>query len=281
MRLMASALLIGLAAASAPKGSFAQDCDLPPGETVAVAAVIDGETLRLEDGRAVRLLGIQAPAAPRDWEGPEPWPFAVRAKEAVAEIATGTTAELRFDARKEDRHGHVLAQVYVEDKGGPVWLQKKLVEEGLVRVAALPDLGACLTPLVAAERTAREGRRGFWRSLTYRVRDADNPKALGHLRHSYQLVEGTVHGVGEGKTRVYVNFAEDWRSDFTVVIPRKRLPVLEAAGLDLAALPGKRIRVRGWVEWWNGPMIEISHPEEIEVLGASPGGRLSSSGSGE
>ena len=55
-----------------------------------------------------------------------------------------------------------------------------------------------------------------------------------------------------------------------MVIKRKRLPVLEAAGLDLMSLPGRRIRVRGWVEWWNGPMIEISHPQEIEVSDAVP-----------
>ncbi|HML93093.1 thermonuclease family protein [Methyloceanibacter sp.] len=271
MRLFVAAILAGLAMGSPRSLALPHGCDLPPGETVAIADAIDGETVRLEDGRAVRLLGVQAPAAPRDWDGPEPWPFAVLAEEALAKIATGSTAELRFDARKEDRHGHVLAQVYVEHDGSLVWLQAKLVEEGLARVAALPDLGACLAPLVAAEREARDGRRGLWRSLTYQVRDANNPKALGYLRHSYQLVEGTVHGVGEGKTLVYINFVEDWRSDFTVAIPRKRLPALEAAGLDLAALPGKRIRVRGWVEWWNGPMIRISHPEEIEVLGASPG----------
>ena len=23
---------------------------------------------------------------------------------------------------------------------------------------------------------------------------------------------------------------------------------------------------QGWVKWWNGPMIEITHPEQIEVL---------------
>jgi hypothetical protein len=24
--------------------------------------------------------------------------------------------------------------------------------------------------------------------------------------------------------------------------------------------------VRGWVEWWNGTMIDISHPQEMEFL---------------
>lgn len=271
MRHLAPAILMGFAAASAPSVSFAQGCDLPTGETVAASGAIDGETLVLDDGREVRLLGILAPAAPPDWDGPGPWPFAAQAKDALDKLVAGTLVGLRFDARKEDRHGHVLAQAFIEENGESVWLQEKLVREGLVRVAALPDLSACLAPLLEAERTAREGRRGLWRSITYQVRDGNEPKRLGYLRHSFQLVEGTVHGIGEGKRLVYINFAEDWRTDFTVTIARKRLPVLEAAGLDLAALPGKRVRVRGWVDWWNGPLIEISHPEEIEILDAPPG----------
>ena len=31
-------------------------------------------------------------------------------------------------------------------------------------------------------------------------------------------------------------------------------------------LEGKRIRVRGWLRSWNGPQIEASHPEQIELL---------------
>lgn len=266
MRSWALGIGVGLVLCGGAPVASAEGCGLPPGETAEVSSVLDGETLALEDGREVRLLGIQAPAPPPDWEGPEPWPFAAKAKEALAAQVEGGTVDLRFDTRRQDRHGHVLAHVFRDQDGKRVWVQEALVAEGLARVAALPDLGACLRPLLTAEAQARTDRRGLWRSLTYQVRDAHDPKRLGHLRHSYQLVEGTVHGIGEGRKLVYVNFAEDWRSDFTVTITRKRLPALEAAGLDLASLPGKRIRVRGWVEWWNGPMIAISHPEEIEVL---------------
>ena len=33
------------------------------------------------------------------------------------------------------------------------------------------------------------------------------------------------------------------------------------------SLQGKRIRVRGWLKSFNGPMINATHPEQIEVLG--------------
>jgi hypothetical protein len=44
---------------------------------------------------------------------------------------------------------------------------------------------------------------------------------LGRLTQSYQLVEGRVLSVGEGAGRVYLNFARDWKSDFTVAVARK------------------------------------------------------------
>jgi hypothetical protein len=31
-------------------------------------------------------------------------------------------------------------------------------------------------------------------------------------------------------------------------------------------MKGRRFRVRGWLEFFNGPMIEISHPGQVEVV---------------
>ncbi|MGB0057600.1 MAG: hypothetical protein WBQ20_12780 [Methyloceanibacter sp.] len=40
----------------------------------------------------------------------------------------------------------------------------------------------------------------------------------------------------------------------------------KAAGVDAKALAGMKLRVRGWVEWRNGPMIHVTHVEQIEIL---------------
>jgi len=32
-------------------------------------------------------------------------------------------------------------------------------------------------------------------------------------------------------------------------------------------LEGYNVRVRGWLKEYNGPMVELSHPEQLEVLG--------------
>jgi micrococcal nuclease len=248
----------------------ARACELSAPEIGTVAAVIDGETLTLSDGRVVRLIGAKAPAAPLGWRGEDPWPLVEEAKEALSKLASGAEVELRFGGGRSDRHGHALAQVFVVSGEKRLWLQDELVAKGLARVYSFSDNRACIAELLAREAEARAKRLGVWGSSAYRIQSADDLKRLGRLTHSYQLVEGTVLAVGKGGGRIYLNFAKDWRSDFTIGVERKDVSAFIAAGIDLKGLAGKRVRVRGWVEWRGGPMIAATHPEQIELLPDAP-----------
>jgi len=250
----------------AETGPAAAGCTLIEPEASTVAAVVDGETLKLSDGRSVRLIGAKAPMPPLGWRGDDPWPFVAEAKAALESLAAGKLVELRFGGRRSDRHGHLLAQAFVVEDGERLWLQEAMVAKGLARVYSFADSAACVTELLAHERKARVKRLGIWGISSYRILGATDLKRLGRLIHTYQLVEGTIVAVGEGAGRLYLNFAEDWRTDFTVSIARKDLPAFSAAGIDLESLAGKRIRVRGTLAWRNGPVIEASHPEQIELL---------------
>jgi len=42
--------------------------------------------------------------------------------------------------------------------------------------------------------------------------------------------------------------------------------MFDRAGIDPTSWKGRRVRVRGWLRKYNGPMIDASHPEQIEVL---------------
>jgi hypothetical protein len=79
-------------------------------------------------------------------------------------------------------------------------------------------------------------------------------------------VEGRVVAVGQGGGNTYLNFAEDWRSDFTILLDRQAQRLFAEAGVDPAVYEGRRVRVRGWLKSRNGPMIEATHPEQIEIL---------------
>src|SRR3546814_7601690 len=105
--------------------------------------------------------------------------------------------------------------------------------------------------------------RGSWRDPFYAVRSAET---AGDWLGGFELVEGRVHAVGRGGGKVYLNFAADWRQDFTATLGRPAQKLFAEQGLDLDGLAGKRLRVRGWLKSYNGPMIEVTHPEQIEVL---------------
>ena len=64
----------------------------------------------------------------------------------------------------------------------------------------------------------------------------------------------------------YLNFGTDWRRDFTFRAQPDARRAFDRAGIDLAGLTGQRVRGRGWVFPLNGPMIDLTHPEALEVL---------------
>ncbi|MFQ5955227.1 MAG: thermonuclease family protein, partial [Kiloniellales bacterium] len=223
--------------------------------------VIDGDTLVLDDGRQVRLVGIQAPKLPLGRPDFQPWPLADKAKAVLERLALGKTVRLAFGGRRMDRHGRLLAHVY--DAAGR-WLQAEMLRQGLARVYSFADNRSLVPEMLALERRARAAGRGIWSHPYYRVLNAaETPKFI----RGFQLVEGRVLEASIVKGRAYLNFGADWRTDFTVSVAPRHRRRFEAAGIDPREYAGRRVRVRGWLKSFNGPMIEATHPEQIEVIG--------------
>jgi micrococcal nuclease len=248
-----------LALAVNPVPAAAKDAEAlasPASATVVVAAAIDGDTLQLADGSMLRLAAILAP------KGAEPLAAAARA--ALTRFI-GLPLRLEFGPRRTDRHGRLLAQAWFEipDTGEEWWLQQMLVEEGLARVASTDDMRARVVELLQLEAQARDAGRGLWADPTYRVR---TPTDAGQAVDSFQIVEGRVqkaalvHGTG------YLNFGADYKTDFTLSFDGESLRLLRDSGVDFKSLDGARLRARGWLRYFNGPLIDITHPEQIEVL---------------
>ena len=72
--------------------------------------------------------------------------------------------------------------------------------------------------------------------------------------------------VAKVKSRVYLNFGDNWRTDFTVTLSSKVFRLFKKAGMDPMAFKDQSIRVRGWLRKRNGPMIQASHPEQVEIV---------------
>ena len=233
-------------------------------ETVRATAVLDGETLRLDDGRELRLSGIDTPRPPAGADPARRWPLADGAVALLTELTAGQPLTLAVEVA-EDRYGRVLAQV---TRGDGLWVQGEMLRRGLARVQTRPDAHARAPEMLAVEADARNARRGLWRTRVYGVRRAADTARLLRDRDSFQVIEGTVAATAKVKDLIYLNFGDDWRDDTTVMLTRAAAKACAKAGLDPLALTGQTVRVRGWVTERNGPMIDVTHPEQIERISA-------------
>lgn len=237
---------------------------LPDGGSGTVAIVMDGDSFRLKGIDAdVRLLGIQAPKLPKGRAGFKPWPLGDQARAALTALVKSHQVTLRLGSTPRDRNRRILAHA-VRDDG--VWLQTELLRQGWVRVYTFPDNRQFAGELFAAEREARADRRGIWAHSAYAVRPAE-PARLASDVGTFQIVEGKVANAAKVRGRVYLNFGADYLTDVTATIPPDALPLFTKAKFDPLTLAGKTIRVRGYVRSYNGPVIDITHPEQIEVDG--------------
>ena len=225
-----------------------------------VVEVVDGDTLVLDDGTRVRLVGIMAPKLPLGRPEFHTEPLAEQAKAALAELTMGRRLTLSYGGRRLDRYGRALAHLH--DESG-VWIQGEMLRRGLARVYTFSDNRAVIGEMLAFEAEARAGARGVWALDSFRVIDAaDTADRIG----SYQIVEGRVLAAAIVGRRAYLNFGDDYRDDFTISIAPRDVTAFRRSGVDPLSLEGRGVRVRGWLKSLNGPMIDVTHPEQIEVL---------------
>lgn len=224
-----------------------------PAGPVRVASVIDGDTLALDDGRRIRLVGIQALEIDRtDQRLTDPLAFAAR--DALIDLVAGQEITLAYSENPRDRFGRVLAHVFLADG---TWVQQALLDAGLVHVYSFADNRVAVPQLLGFERAARAARRGLWQT-----RQAIDHRVAGAAVGSYAWVEGTVAATAVVRGRGFLNFGENFRTDFTISVSPGDLSLFGSLG----DYRGRRVRVRGWLQSFNGPMIEVTHPEQIEVL---------------
>ncbi len=233
-------------------------CALRDGETGVVAAVTSPVTLQLESGLSVRLAGLMPAGETSEvirW---------------LEDELVGKTVILRYGTVERDRYGQAFAQLFVAEQGPDpgAWIQADLVAAGHAMVTGFPEERTCLGALMAFERDARVQRLGIWSA---RMPPSAWSPLLRDVGPRYELVEGRVVSLGRTERTVYLNFGNDWSIDLTVTIDAADLGAFEGGGTTLDGLVGYKIRVRGWLEQWNGPWIRIDHPEQIEVLDQDDG----------
>ena len=93
---------------------------LEPGERAKVVEVVDGDTVLLDDGWQVRLVGIQAPKLPLGRKNFKKWPLADESKSVLEALVLDRQVILAYGGQRVDRHGRRLAHLFLGDE---TWIQ--------------------------------------------------------------------------------------------------------------------------------------------------------------
>jgi endonuclease YncB( thermonuclease family) len=231
-----------------------------PLQVVEVQRVVDGDTLRLLDGRSVRLIGLNSPELGRQGRAAEA--FAESARRRLAELVAASDGRvgLRLGRESRDRYGRVLAHAY--DARGHN-LEAQLLAEGLGYLVAIPPNLALLECQRAAERAARGARAGLWRREPLL-----SPQQLAHS--GFALVRGRVERVERNGGGLWLEL------DGPLVLRVAPSALRHFDSLRLQRLVGQRVEARGWVvdrqrrggvqpgqaRW----LLPLSHEAMLEVL---------------
>ncbi len=215
--------------------SAAADC-MPAGvgEMAVVERVYDGDTIKLTDGRHVRILGVNTPEIDHGKErsGQALGEESRRATEIFFDI--NKQVRLFYDVQRVDRYERTLAHVY-DFKGNS--LSAYLLRKGLGFHVAIPpnlSLNECLH---AQEVIARTKGLGVWRDSYWKAVPATHltPKDTGFKR-----VSGRIVSVHQAQS-VWLEL------DGPLVIKITPTDLKNFPAHNWQSWKGKQVEVRGWV----------------------------------
>ena len=235
-------------------------------EFASVGYVHDGDTVHLEDGRKIRLIGINTPELARDSKPAQAFSQAARKYLKKAIAAQDNRVALVYGEERHDRHNRTLAHLYSPDGDN---FQAQLLPRGLAAAIAHPPNLANTECYAEQENTARCAGRGIWSDPEHAVLEAAD---LSAGNTGFHLVSGTVEHISESSRGTWL-FVEQ----LMIGIRRDDLDEFDQA--ELLSLKGKRVTVRGWLQRSNKKQtkkkfrnsrtvnyfMHLRHPSSIEI----------------
>lgn len=225
----------------------------------AVQRVVDGDTLRLSDGRSVRMIGFNAPETGKKGRTSEP--FADAAKRRLQSLVdeNGGKVGVIVGEEPQDHYGRTLANLYGRQG---INLEAQLLVEGLgYQVAIAPNV-ALLDCQQSAERVARQAGLGLWKTSPV--------QPVGQIANSgFAVVSGKITDVQRNGGGLWIEL----QGALVLRVAPERIGQFDVSRLK--RLKGQAIEARGWVidrsrrggvkagqaRW----MLSVTHPAMLKL----------------
>lgn len=251
-----------LALSFLPTSIYANNCIVKQfHETVKVAQVYDGDTLKLMDGRKLRLIGINTPEHGRD--GKQDEPYYLSAKNNLKKIIQRNHNQIKiaFGTDKHDRHKRILAHIFTMNNEN---ITATLIKNGMgFAIAISPNL-QLLDCYQQAEREAQKQKRGIW---GHKYSQIVNVTSLKKSARGFHLIQGKVDRIGESRSSIWLNLNSKEGVKFALRILKKNITYFNKR--HPKHLINHTITARGWIYETKGEQrMTIHHPAALQVQNA-------------
>ncbi|WCN14918.1 thermonuclease family protein [Marinomonas mediterranea] len=212
-----------------------------------VKRVVDGDTVYFQDGRMVRLVGVNTPELDHKHGLHEPF-----AMEATLYLKSLIGKEVYWQSalNDHDRYGRKLYYLFDKDR---ISIASRLLSAGLGYRIAIPPNTKYQDCLIQSERKARNAHHGLWRAP-----HNWQPKA------GFTKVSVTITSITRNRGGWWLETNQD------LVINLPRLISELWSEQDVYSLKNKRIEARGWQHQRNSQskrfkswVLIVKHPNDL------------------
>ena len=140
-------------------------------DDVLVVRVVDGDTLKLENGERVRLIGIDTPEmheSEKLYRDSKKSGQDIKTIQALGrrsykftrQLVEGKRVRLEFDVEKQDRYKRLLAYVYLKDG---TFVNAEIIKQGYASLMTYPPNVKYVDTFKELYKQARENDLGLWK----------------------------------------------------------------------------------------------------------------------
>ena len=228
-------------------------------EQVQIAYIHDGDTLKLEDGRKLRLLGLDTPELSRNHKAAEP--LALEARDFLRQLIqeTSSTIKLRHDTEAKDRYKRILSHAFLSDGRN---ISALLLESGLAATLILPPNLWAANCYSDAQKQARRQNIGIWKLPSHQVVPLSQ---LPNIKKSlYLLVSATVQNIKTHKQQSRITLANGPHKLSLLIRGDERYLF---KNLLKKLKPEQQVQVQGWINKKDEFFyLHLRHPSNLQII---------------
>ena len=229
-------------------------------DTVSCTSVIDGDTIRLDNGETVRLIGIDAPELSQ--------PGGELSRQYLAHLVLGKRISLDKGYEDKDKYNRLLRFVYI----GTTCVNEEMIRQGYAEARYLSPDDPVREYFIQLEIEAEITKAGLWSGNIFQPRSRLNWDDLPVINwsdaHKYYgqcvIVEGIIVKTYNSGIVCFLNFHTNYNYFSAVIF---------ASDFSEFAMPpelfysGKRVHIIGIIKAYNGsPEIIVKTPDQIRIL---------------